>query len=269
MTQPFGDAAEKLHARGWVRFPYDQGVATWLNHAIPPALHAIRDPENAGWLRCGGTWFAGVNVLPNDATGAVNGSGPLGGRVVRFLEALDLPVTRWDAAQISVIFPGYPRQSSDESDAAFRFRRDRDAAHVDGLLAIGPSKQRMLREAHAFVLGLPMNQSDDTASPIVVWDGSHHIIRKALAAVLTDHPPETWQDIDLTDAYHNARRDVFKTCRRMTVPAKPGEAYVIHRLALHGVAPWGETATAPDEGRMIAYFRPALTGNISDWIMSP
>jgi hypothetical protein len=31
------------------------------------------------WLCSGGTWFAGVNVLPNDAFGAVSNGPPLGG----------------------------------------------------------------------------------------------------------------------------------------------------------------------------------------------
>ena len=33
----------------------------------PAARAAVSDPANAGWLRCGGTWFAGVDVLANDA----------------------------------------------------------------------------------------------------------------------------------------------------------------------------------------------------------
>ena len=34
--------------------------------------------------------------------------------------------------------------------------------------------------------------------------------------------------------------------------AKPGEAYLAHRLSLHGIAPWGESATASSGGRMIS-----------------
>jgi hypothetical protein len=34
------------------------------------------------------------------------------------------------------------------------------------------------------------------------------------------------------------------------------------------VAPWGEGATAPPEGRMIAYFRPEFL-RIADWLSAP
>jgi hypothetical protein len=41
---------------------------------------------------------------------------------------------------------------------------------------------------------------------------------------------------------------------------------LIHRLALHGVAPWAEGAEAGPEGRMIAYFRPEFEGLGDDWL---
>jgi hypothetical protein len=53
------------------------------------------------------------------------------------------------------------------------------------------------------------------------------------------------------------------------VPAQPGEAVLVHRLALHGVAPWQKGATAPPEGRMIAYFRPEFQGLGDDWLSAP
>ncbi len=74
--------------------------------------------------------------------------------------------------------------------------------------------------------------------------------------------------MDVTEAYHAARREVFETCARVVVHARPGEAYLIHRLALHGVAPWRAGAKAPPEGRMIAYFRPEI-GSPADWIEAP
>ena len=68
-------------------------------------------------------------------------------------------------------------------------------------------------------------------------------------------PPVDWRGEDVTAAYTAARREVFETCRRITVTARPGEAYLAHRLSLHGVAPWADDAGS--EGmRMIAYFRP-------------
>jgi len=261
--------AEGFLRRGWVKFPYDPAVAEWLSHATPAALAAIDDPKNANWLRCGGTWFAGVNVLPNQPDGSVEDSGPLAGNAVSFLASQKLPFSAWDRAQISVTHPGYPRRGSGESDVAFRFRRDRDAAHVDGLKPFGPDRRRKLGEFHAFILGLPMTKASSGASPLVVWEGSHEIVRQTLASALAGSPPESWGDVDLTETYHAARRHVFETCRRVEVYAMPGEAYLVHRLALHGVAPWALGATAPPEGRVIAYFRPEFSGTPADWLQSP
>ena len=71
--------------RGWVKFPKDPDLAGWLAEAGPVAHRAVSDPANAEWMRCQGTWFLGVNVLPNDPSGAVGASGPLRGSAVRFL----------------------------------------------------------------------------------------------------------------------------------------------------------------------------------------
>ena len=71
--------------KGWCRFPHDPTLAAWVSHALPVARDAVAEPEHAQWLRCGGTWFAGVNVLPNNASGAV-GVGPvLAGQAVDFI----------------------------------------------------------------------------------------------------------------------------------------------------------------------------------------
>jgi hypothetical protein len=165
-----------------------------------------------------------------------------------------------------VIRPGYPQPSPEESDAAFAYRRDRDAAHLDGLLPIGPEKRRMVKEPHAWILGLPLNET--TASPLTVWEGSHEILRAALLNALKPHPPENWGDVDITDAYQSARRTVFATCRRIELPTRPGEATLLHRLSLHGVAAWKSEDTAPPEGRMIAYLRPQHT-SVADWLTRP
>jgi len=252
---------------GWATIPYDPLLRQWVDQIRPAAINAVKDPDNGHWMRCQGTWFAGVNVLPNDTTGQVGQSGPLQGRAVQVLADLGLPVNDWDRAQISVTYPGYPQQSPEDSDAGFRFRRDRDAAHVDGLLPIGPDRQRMLREPHAFVLGIPL--SETTASPLVTWRGSHQIIRKVLGDVLRQYPSADWPNIDLTSAYHTARREIFATCERVEIHAKPGAAYILHRLALHGVAPWEKSVKAPPEGRMIAYFRPESAKDITSWIADP
>ncbi|MEL6915868.1 MAG: hypothetical protein AAFP13_15340 [Pseudomonadota bacterium] len=240
---------------GWERFTVP-GLAPWLEAVRPVADAIAGDPDaRAAWLRHGETWFAGVNVLPNDARGAVPGGPPLPDMLG------DYP---WDAGQLSIVYSGYPQRDADESVAAHRFRRLRDAAHVDGLLPVGPERRRFMQEPHAFVLGLPLNACPAGASPLVVWEGSHEIMRAAFAAALEGEPPARWSEVDLTETYHAARRRCFETCERVPLPGKPGEATRLHRLTLHGVAPWD---AGPSDGRMIVYFRPAFAGE--DWLSPP
>ena len=258
-------AAQEFFRTGWLRFPHDAAVAEWAAGARPVAESCVASAEQrARWLRCGGTWFVGVNVFPNDDAGVVAEAGvpPLAGPPVRFVaEALDLPI-RWDRAQVSVCFPGYPRPSANESETAFRFRRNRDAAHVDGVRRF-EGRRRRLGDPHGFILGLPLTDAPADASPLVVWEGSHEIIRRALSARLRDVPPERWPEQDVTEAYTAARRECFRTCRRVPVHARPGQAYIVHRLALHGMAPWNSDATA---ARVIIYFRPnPFPGAAADW----
>lgn len=246
-------------AKGWVKFPFDPALAEWAAHANSAAKAAEASPDPA-MLRCGGTWFVGVNAFPNDKEGCLPGGPTLTGAAIDAARAVaDCPL---DNAQASVCYPGYPRQGAEEGEAAFRYRLNRDAAHVDGLHRIMPGRRRMLKERHAFILGLPLSEAPEGAAPVVVWEGSHEIMRAAFRAALGDVPPVGWSDIDVTEPYQTARREVFETCRRIEIPARPGEAYLIHRLALHGVAPWRGT----EEGRRaIAYFRPDPGGHASDW----
>jgi hypothetical protein len=59
---------------------------------------------------------------------------------------------------------------------------------------------------------------------------------------------------------------VLSTVPQERILAQPGACYVLHRLALHGIAPWGPGAEAPPEGRAVAYFRPQTEGNLDDWL---
>ena len=243
--------------QGWHRIGPDPAIAAWAKAARTAALDHLATTDEQ-W-RCGGTWFVGVDALPNAPDGSIHGTAfPWA--------ALPLPPEPLHPAQLSVIRPDYPQPSPEETPAAFAFRRDRDAAHLDGLLAIGPDKRRMVREPHAWILGLPLNEAP--ASPLTVWEGSHHLIRAALLKALAPHPPETWGDTDLTEAYQQARREVFATCRRIELPARPCEATLLHRLTIHGVAAWKPGDSAPPEGRMIAYLRPQLP-SVSDWLTRP
>ena len=243
--------------QGWQCIGPHPAIAAWADAARRSALDIFANTTES-W-RCGGTWFVGVDALPNAPDGAINGA-PFP------WDALPLRPEPLHHAQLSVIRPGYPQPSADESPAAFAFRRDRDAAHLDGLLPTGPDKRRMVKEPHAWILGLPLN--DTPASPLTVWDGSHELIRAALLGALRPHPPETWGEVDITEAYQAARREVFATCRRIELPARPGEATLLHRLMLHGVAPWKQGDTAPPEGRMIAYLRPLLP-TVAAWLNHP
>jgi hypothetical protein len=256
----------QFEQQGWVQFPSDPEILKWLNHARPNALASLNDPAHQDWMDCEGTWFIGVDALDNDALGRVGGSEPLSGQAMRFIDQhlQRLPLHK---GQVSVIYPGYPRPRKMETDAAGRYRAKRDAAHVDGIKPMGPNRERMVDEPHAWVLGISLSDASADAAPLVVWEGSHTIMGEALAAVLRQQTAgANLAQVDITEAYQAARRVVFDTCRRVELPISPGETYVMHRHLLHGVAPWGADAQAAPEGRMIAYFRPELPGGVADWI---
>lgn len=256
--------------RGWVRFGADPAVRAWIRHALPAARRAVGAPDAArAGFDCEGTWFVGVDALANDASGAVAQSGPLCGEAIEFLRRyMDGPLPPLHRAQVSVVYPGYPRPRRHESAQGFRYRQTRDAAHVDGLLPVGGARKRMIREPHAFVLGLPVTCCNDKASPLVVWEGSHVLMRRAFEKALESYPPDMWGDVDLTGIYQAARREVFDSCKRVRIAAKPGESYVLHRHSLHGVAPWEDGAVAPEDGRMIIYFRPEPEGGAQRWMQA-
>jgi len=249
---------------GWCKFSYDETVAEWIHHSIDAARDCVSDTQNAHWFRYQNTWFAGVNVLGNDKRGAVPGGIALGGKAIEFIgENLGLTDIEWDAAQVSVIYPGYPKPSDKESEAAFHYRLHRDAAHVDGIQHKGVQRRRFLGETHAFVLGVPMVETSPGAGPLVVWQGSHEIVRRTFVEAFGDIPSEQWSTVDVTEIYQAMRRRIFQSCPRIEVWTRPGETYLIHRLSLHGMAGWpNEEAHSLDgrtlDGRMICYFRPNI-----------
>lgn len=245
-------AQASVQQDGYAVFAYDHAVANWAAAAATIARKVL---DRGGARRHGHTWFVGVDALPNLPDGSVCGV-PLGGAWREFVDA----PTAWHCAQLSVVFPGYPQQDADESDAAHRFRRNRDAAHVDGLLPEGADKRRHLREPHSFILGLPLN--DVAASPLVVWNGSHLVMRAAFQQAYRGIKPADWGDVDVTDIYQAARRHILETCIRVEVAAAPGQAILLDRHVLHGVAPWAEGM--PGDMRMIAYFRPQT--DVAAWL---
>ncbi len=255
--------------RGWYRFPFDPRLFEWVTRTLASARNAVQAKENAQFLLCGGTWFSGTKVLKNSASGAVSGGPQLSGLAVEFIQEslLSGPIT-WDQAQVSVCYPGYPRPMKGESEAAYRYRRNRDAAHIDGLLALGSDKRRYLQEHHAFLLGIPMVEASTDASPFVVWERSHEMIRATFRALFQGIPAHKWRNVDASEEYWSARREIVSKCERVEIPARPGEAYLVHRLALHGMAPWASCATSGADGRMIVYFRPLLSSP-QDWLEAP
>lgn len=253
----------EFHRLGWQVLAFSPDVKRWADAARGPALSCLTDPEFSQWHVCENTWFVGVDALPNDALGQVGSSGPLPVTDIEQVLGQTPPLHR---AQVSAVYPGYPRPREGETEAGFRYRQNRDAAHVDGLHAVGRQRRRKILECHRFILGLPLTQSSAQASPLVVWDGSHEIMRQRLQSALSAYPEKHWAEVDLTEIYQAARREVFKTCTRREVPTNPGEAVLLHRLILHGVAPWAATDTAP---RMIAYFRPQTESGIAGWLSTP
>ena len=245
-----------FEAQGYLRFPVTPALTRWAEAAARAGVAALDDPAHAHWWRHGRTWFVGVDALPNDGDGAVPGGPALMGEAIDFVRQ-ELGFTQpWHKAQISVCFPGYPQRDADESDTQHRFRRARDAAHVDGLHGEGPARRRHMREFHEFILGLPLTDASSDAAPLVVWAGSHVIMQQMFRLAFAHVPPQTWGDVDVTAFYQAARARVFDECPRIELPAQPGEATLVHRFTVHGVAPWGEQASASPHGRMIAYFRP-------------
>ena len=252
-------------AHGWAKFERDAGLATWIGDVTDTAMATAGDSSHAHWHRHQNTWFAGVNVLKYDRQGRVANGAPLCCRALDVAAQLygNLPL---GPAQVSITYPGYPKQDDTESDAAHRFRKNRDAAHVDGLNAQGTARRRFLNETHGYILGLPLGTS--TRAPLVVWDKSHEVMRAAFRTAFRDIPPKTWPSVDLTDIYKTTRRKVFETCQRIELPVTSGEATLVHRLTVHGVAPWGPVV--PGGGpRAILYFRPELPGGAPDWLDLP
>ena len=71
----------------------------------------------------------------------------------------------------------------------------------------------------------------------MVWEGSHIIMREAFEGVYKGITPKNWRSVDITDVYKKARSQVFKKCKIRRLHIEIGGSYLIHRFAIHGVAP--------------------------------
>lgn len=242
-----------LGAQGFCLFAPKQQSRAWAQAAFSRAADILAGAPNAAF-RHGGTWFVGVDALPNAPDGSLDGVA-LGGP---WQDHITAPA-QWHRAQLSVVFPGYPKQDASESSAAHRFRVARFGAHIDGLLPEGPQKRRFLREPHAFVLGIALDHSPH--APLMVWPGSHHVMGQAFRDAMAGQAPG---DVDITQAYQAARAHVFATITPQPVALDAGGAVLLHRHMLHGIAPWdaglqgANDAAIPGLGpcRAMAYFRP-------------
>lgn len=242
---------------GCLTFSSTPDSLRWAKAARVRALQIASDPKKqAQNLRHGKTWFVGVDAMPNAPDGSVDGV-PLAGPWTPFLPQ-DI---EQHPAQVSIIYPGYPQQDTNQSDANHRYRVTRDAAHMDGLLPSGPDRRRLAEEFHAFILGIGLGSA--TAGATVYWRGSHHILRRAMKDAMS----HAQRGADVTEAYHAARKEVFETCERVELPCTLGASFLLHRFTLHGTAPWGGAANFI-EGRIMAFFRPEFP-NIADWFTSP
>lgn len=252
--------------KGWEVFAPDPAMVEWVAFAKRDAVRALQDPDLARWYECEDTWFVGLDALANDIAGRVGGSAPLSGAVVEFISNICGGWPDLHRGQVSAVFPGYPRPRAGETDAGFRYRLNRYAAHVDGVLGVGQPKRRFVQEPHAFILGIVLTRADPNAAPLVVWEGSHKIMQAAFQDAYAKAAPDDLETVDVTEIYQSARREVFETCPMVKLHGSPGAAFVVHRLALHGVAPWEAGAQSDPEGRLIAYFRPPMAGGPRAWV---
>lgn len=245
---------------GYRVFAHDTRTDAWARAAYEVARGISTDPlkQTPDNLRHGRTWFVGVDALPNDSVGTI-ADVPLIGPWQDHVPHLPL-----HPAQLSIIYEGYPKQDADESDANHRFRLNRSAAHVDGLLPIGADKRRFAREFHAYILSIPLNNI--TASPTVVWPGSQRIMQDALHAAFEGRNPE---DVDITDVYKATRKQVFDTCEPIPLHLERGQSALLHPFILHGTQRWGTSRDQAGEGRMIAFFRPECRGGAAEWLATP
>lgn len=237
-----------LSQDGYLRFRAEGATRTWAAAALRAGQAILTDPT----LReCQGTWAPGVDALPNDAAGTVDCT-PLTGAAITAAQALVGPLPL-HPGQISAVWPGYPQPRAGEGAAAFRYRQNRDAAHVDGLLPVGTDRRRMIKEPHAWILGIGLTDGAAGAAPLVIWPGSHRVLGAAFHKALADAPQP--DQVDVTEVYQATRKHVFETYARQAVPLGMGEAVLLHRHLLHGIGPWIAPAGAP---RATAYFRPLL-----------
>ena len=267
MQQPLH---QDLVQQGWCRLPKSAALLSWAEAHLDAAQTGMKAPENHQWWRYQDTWFAGVNVLPNNELGAVAGQPPLPLPLLTTLaDYCQAAVGELDLGQISALFPGYPQIDPQQSVAANQFRRRHYAAHLDGLVPLGPQRRRFLTEQHSFILGISLTSHPVNAAPLMIWPGSHKRIQAWLIANLSGLPTADWDQIDLTDGYQDIRKHILADTEPQALHLAKGEAYVMHRHLLHGMGHWPNSIADPhNQGRIIVYFRPCWHQPMQ-WLKGP
>ncbi len=244
---------------GWAVVEKDNLLLEWISEAKKVTKDRISSRNfDREQMRCGGTWFVGMNFLNNDYSGSLNKVTFDGKAVSSILDRYGIFFEHWDKAQVSICYDGYPKPGKSETEASFLYRIKKFGAHVDGILPLGETRRRYAREYHNFIFGIPLVNFNKFAAPVVVWEGSHKIMRRFLSQKLLKNSSKFWKDQDITHLYHEARREVFLHCRKKIIVVPIGGSYILHRLSLHGIMPWGKNGHAEGSNRMIAYFRPLL-----------
>lgn len=258
-------ALDTYQQNGWCKFAADEQILEWTEHAQPAVKSAIKDTHNQHWFRYQNTWFVGVNALPNDSYGRVLGGPPLQGAAANFIQQkLGRDISKLDQAQISAMYPGYPKPSETEPTASFNYRVKRDAAHVDGLLRESNGTARYAQEFHEYILAISMTHNDSGSSPFVVWQGSHNLFNAEFSRFFDGYSTDQIAKMDLSECYKSIRKTVFNTCKRVELPLKYGECVVAHRMLLHGTAPWQEDIN-DNQPRILCFFRP-ITLTAKQWL---
>jgi hypothetical protein len=135
------------------------------------------------------------------------------------------------------VMRGTPQPMVEETPNAFKYRKNRFNAYVDGVLPVGKAKRQYVREYHTFILGIPLVDYNEFAAPVVVWKGSYNIMQDYLSKQLIQLKDGLLKNEDITDVYHEARQEIFAKCKPKNVTALVGGFYLIHRHALHSVMP--------------------------------
>ena len=244
--------ADDFFDLGWIRFGADPQVLGWLNASEAAARRSVTDPAFRQWHRCGGTWFAGVNALANDAAGAVAGGPPLGGEAVRFAAALSA---------------GRSTGTGPRSRSAIRVIRSRARAKATTPSPTAASATPPMSTAAAGRAGAPPlpartspfhpraagRSGGSGGLPFRPLEGSHRMVRETLAGTFGDRPPASWRDIDLTNCITRSGGASSRSAGASSSPPAAARPFCAPpRPARHRA--WREGAAAGE--RMVIYFRP-------------